>query len=60
MTSELNLVRAEASLTRAKADIANLRTNLKNSTVIAGIGGVLELLNVEAGQFVKKNQNILY
>ena len=58
MTSELNLVRAEASLTRAKADIANLRNNLKNSTVVAGIGGVLELLNVEAGQFVKKNQNI--
>ncbi len=58
MTSELNLVRAEASLTRAKADIANLRNNLKNSTVVAGIAGVLELLNVEAGQFVKKNQNI--
>ena len=56
MTSKLNLVRAEASLTRAKADIATLRNNLKDSTVVAGIGGVLELLNVEAGQFVKKNQ----
>ena len=58
MTSKLNLVRAEASLTRAKADIATLRNNLKDSTVVAGIGGILELLNVEAGQFVKKNQYI--
>ena len=41
MTSELNLVRAEASLTRAKADVATLQNNLKNSTVVAGIGGVL-------------------
>ena len=58
MTSKLNLVRAEASLTRAKADVATLRNNLKDSTVVAGIGGILELLNVESGQFVKKNQNI--
>ena len=58
MTSKLNLVRAEASLTRAKAEIATLRNNLKDSTVVAGIGGILELLNVESGQFVKKNQNI--
>ena len=59
MTSELNLVRAEASLTRAKADVATLQNNLKNSTVVAGISGVLESLNVESGQFVKKNQNIV-
>ncbi len=58
MTTELNLVRAEAALTRAKANLAALRNNLQNSTVVAGIGGVLESLNVEAGQFVKKNQNI--
>ncbi len=58
MTSELNLVRAEAALTRAKADVATLRNNLNNSTVLAGIDGVLESLDVEAGQFVKKNQNI--
>jgi len=58
MTSELNLVRAEAALARAKADVATLKNNLKNSTVLAGIEGTLEALNVEAGQFVKKNQNI--
>ena len=58
MTSELNLVRAEAALARAKADVATLKNNLKNSTVLAGIEGTLESLNVEAGQFVKKNQNI--
>ena len=34
MTSELNLVRAEASLARAKADIAILRDNLKNSSLL--------------------------
>ena len=54
MTSELNLVRAEAALARAKADIAILRDNLQNSSVLAGIGGVVESLNVEVGQFVKK------
>ena len=58
MTSELNLVRAEAALTRAKADVATLGNNLQNSTVLAGIDGILESLNVEEGQFVKKNQNI--
>ena len=58
MTSDLNLVRAEAALTRAKADVAMLRNNLQNSTVLAGIDGILESLNVEVGQFVKKNQNI--
>ena len=58
MTSELNLVKAEAALARAKADIAILRDNLQNSSVLAGIGGVVESLNVEVGQFVKKNQSI--
>ena len=58
MTSELNLVRAEAALTRAKADVATLRNNLQNSTILAGIDGILDSLNVEVGQFVKKNQTI--
>ena len=58
MTSELNLVRAEAALARAKVDVAILRDNLQNSSVLAGIGGVVESLNVEVGQFVKKNQSI--
>ena len=58
MTSELNLVRAEAALTGAKADVATLRNNLKNSTVLAGIDGMLESLTVEVGQFVKKNQSM--
>ena len=35
-----------------------LQNNLQNSTVLAGIDGILESLNVEVGQFVKKNQNI--
>ena len=48
------MVRAEAALARAKADIAILRDNLQNSLVLAGIGGVVESLNVEVGQFVKK------
>tara|TARA_B100000963_G_scaffold278635_1_gene247023 strand:+ start:342 stop:1460 length:1119 start_codon:yes stop_codon:yes gene_type:complete len=58
MASELNLVRAEAALTKAKADVATLQNNLDNSTVLAGIEGILESLSVEAGQFVKKNQKI--
>ena len=58
MTSELNLVRAEAALTKAKADVAMLQNDLDNSTVLAGIEGILESLSVEEGQFVKKNQKI--
>ncbi len=58
MTSELNLVRAEAALTKAKADVATLHNDLDNSTVLAGIEGILESLSVEEGQFVKKNQKI--
>ena len=58
MTSELNLVRAEAAFTKARADVATLQKNLDNSTVVAGIEGILESLSVEEGQFVKKNQKI--
>ena len=54
MTSELNLVRAEAALTKAKADVAALQNDLENLTVVAGIEGILESLSVEEGQFVKR------
>ena len=58
MTSELNLARAEAAFTKAKANVATLQNNLDNSTVVAGIDVILESLSVEEGQFVKKNQKI--
>ena len=58
LKSEFELLKAKANLTRAVADVAILEESLSNSYVKAGISGILDSLEVEEGQFVKKNQII--
>jgi multidrug efflux system membrane fusion protein len=58
LRSELDTVRAEATYTSAKANVALINENIKNSEVRSRRRGLIEELEVEEGQFVKKNQLI--